>query len=142
MYPRNDDVIYIVRISENKEAKKDYNIFKEQHINNQNAFWDKDSKNRMKKGDWLGFIVGPKNNEMVELYLIENELSKEYRPNHWQKNTKYTNQNTLTLPKTREVIILSNQSKIEMLWREWKNKVNYKVAYMPRGTTKSRNPFI
>jgi len=44
-----------VRISERKGAD---NIMYQRVNNGLSGEWDKDSRNRMKSGDWLGFIVG------------------------------------------------------------------------------------
>ena len=128
------------------KAQNDYNILKEAHASNDSdvwkkyGVWDKDTKNKMKTGSWLGFIIGEVKNEMVELFYIEGE-TKTYRPDHWNTVEDYTDQGTTTVPNTRETVIFKNQSIIQMSWNEWKKKVGYKEKYMPRGTTTSKNPY-
>ena len=133
--PDKDSTIYIVRIS-HQNAFIDYEIMK----NSSKKLWDKDSKNRINVGDWLGFIVGKENDIRIEIYFVESELDVSKRPNHWEKN-KYTDQVSTSLNIFREVIQLKNQIILSYSWSEWKYHCNYKEKYMPRGTTKSKNPF-
>jgi hypothetical protein len=90
--------------------------------------WDKDCKNKIKKDNWLGFIIFINNKIMIELYYIEDELSSLYRLQYWKKNN-------------REVIKFRNQSILSYNWDEWKKNINYSLNYIPRGTTRSKNPF-
>tara|TARA_B110001450_G_scaffold253719_1_gene277694 strand:- start:5282 stop:5848 length:567 start_codon:yes stop_codon:yes gene_type:complete len=147
--PRSSDTIWIVRISLRvgaKKAQNDYNILKEALASNDSdiwkkyGVWDKDTKNKMKPGSWLGFIIGEINDAMVELFYIEGE-TKTYRPDHWNKVDDYTDQKTTIQPDTRETVIFKKQNIIRMSWKEWKTKVEYKEKYMPRGTTTSKNPY-
>tara|TARA_B100001094_G_C18164574_1_gene791281 strand:+ start:445 stop:936 length:492 start_codon:yes stop_codon:yes gene_type:complete len=133
--PDEKSTIYIVRIS-HKEAVKDYNIMKR----SKRMLWDKDSKNRIKKEDWLGFIVNRGDKIMIELYYIEKELSITERPKHW-KSSKYTDQRIKNHSFHREVIEFKNQPILYYTWDEWKKHINYSPKYMPRGTSRSKNPF-
>lgn len=142
--PKTSDEIYIVRIGNHsgaKAARKDYSLLKQQIEQKGKCVWDKDSHNKIKPGNWIGFIIGPNNDEDVELYYIESEESTETRPKHWHNLKPYTNQTTQTLPKKREVIVLKNQSPIKFSWKKWKKLVGYKENYMPRGTTKAKSPY-
>jgi len=139
--PGHNDTIWVVRISERKNAanmRRDYEFLKTSISNGDKSVWDKDSKNRMKKGDWLGFIVGPNKHELVDLYYIEFEENTESRLSHWNKNEPYI-QNSNTLPKSREVVVFKKQSSIIISWSEWRHKVGYKETYIPMGTTKAKN---
>ena len=133
--PDKNSTIYIVRIS-HQNAYIDYDIMKRSNT----KLWDKDSKNRIQVGDWIGFIVGQEENIVIELYLVESELDVSKRPKHWKKN-KYTDQVSTSLNIFREVIQLKNQIILSYSWSDWKYHCNYKEKYMPRGTTKSKNPF-
>ena len=142
--PDKNSIIYIVRISKRKQAKKaqiDYIKFKNQIKEKKEAIWDKDSNNKIKVGNWFGFIVGPVGKEIVELYLVISEKSIEYRAEHWAKDESYTNQKTNIKSMTREVIILKNQQPITKKWKEWKKKVKYNDKYTPRGTISAKSPF-
>ena len=128
--PSKKDTIWLVRISERKGSEKarvDYNIMYQRVNNGLIGEWDKDSRNRMKSGDWLGFIVGKE--ELVHLYYIESEASTEHRPDHWKMDS------------FREVVIFKKQLPIIKKWSSWKENVGYKERYMPMGTTKAKNPF-
>ncbi len=134
--PTKDSTIYIVRIS-HKNAIYDYNIMKQQQI----KVWDKDSKNRIQVGDWLGFIVNDDYGEpLVELYYIERQMDSSKRPSHW-KDDKYTDQKINGYNNRRSVIVFKNQPEIKYHWDDWKKAVAYSPNYMPRGNTKSKNPF-
>jgi hypothetical protein len=145
--PTTTESIWIVRISTRSGAAKartDYAILKQALYSRRNDWdklgvWDKDSKNRIQPNSWLGFIVGETGSEVVELYYIEDEGTD--RPLHWSSNEDYTNQSTNTYPKDRHVVHFRKQDIIKMTWKEWKERNGYKEKYMPRGTTRSRNPY-
>ena len=82
--------------------------------------WDKDSKNRIKKKDWLGFIINRDGEIVIELYYVEKELSIAERPKHW-KSSKYTDQRIKNHSFHREVIEFKNQPILHYTWDEWKN---------------------
>ena len=138
------ETIYIVRISQRKGAENariDYTKLKENNIQNNKIIWDKDHLNKMKTGDWLGFIVGENYNESIELYYIVDEESIDNRSISWCQNTPYTKNNGESSVKEREVVVLLNQSPIIYDWNTWKLMCGYKDKYMPRGTIKCKNPF-
>lgn len=121
--PDETSNIYIVRVS-NKDSLENYDIMKR----SEKKLWDKDYKNKIKKGDWLGFIINKNNKLVIELYYIEDELSSLYRLKYWENNG-------------REVIKFRNQSILSYNWDEWKKNINYSKIYIPRGTIRSKNPF-
>jgi hypothetical protein len=142
--PKSTDNFWIVRISPRKGAEAarfDYKKLVKDNQAGKKAVWDKDSKNRMIKGDWFGFIVGPIGNETVDLFYIESEGSTDLRPPHWHEKFSYTNQETLTAPETREIVVFKKQPIISMTWEDWKDRAGYKSGYMPRGTTRSKSPY-
>lgn len=144
IFPSKDDIFWIVRISERRNAKaarEDYMHLCKDMSNNRKGVWDKDSKNKMSKGDWFGFILGPTDNANIHLYYIEAEETETSRPSHWKQNESYTDQNTSTKPNMREVVVFRNQEKITISWNEWKQNAGYKPKYTPRGTTKSKNGY-
>ena len=125
--------IYIVRISPtNRVGNYNYKIMKQEKYKK----WDKDHKNRIQKNDWLGFIV----NNKVEFYLVKEEKKSNERENHWLK--RYSYQEIDHDKNRREVIIFADQEPITYEWNEWKRICGYKDKYMPRGTIRSKNPFI
>ena len=136
--------MYLVRISLRKgaeTARHDYSFLKKENAEGKQAIWDKDARNTISIGDWLGFIVGENGNEIVDLYQVVREAHVSERPVHWKRINSYTNQETTTKPIARELIVLSSDNPIQMEWSDWKRKVDYKEKYMPRGTTSAKNPF-
>jgi len=140
----SEAVIYIVRISQRKNAtaaRDDYNFLKKDNARGKNAMWDKDTRNNIAIGNWIGFIVGENGNEVVELYQVIGEAPISKCPKHWKRVKIYTDQDTATKPITRELIVLSSDDPVQLEWNYWKRAVDYKEKYTPRGTTKARNPF-
>ena len=147
--PHPDDPIWIVRISQRRgaeNARNDYKILKYALYSQADDWtklgvWDKDTKNRMKPNSWLGFIIGEVGSEVVELFYIEKEDSTGVRPEHWCTETDYTDQETTSVPNTRETVIFKKQDIIRMSWAEWKQRAGYSEKYTPRGTTISKSPY-
>ena len=124
--------LWIVRIGP-KSPKKDYEIFIEQIQKNNVGIWDKDSKNQIKKNDYLGFITGPMTNLIITFYKVTDEYGTEKRESHWKKNAPYTTGNGVSGVGYRETIYLVPTGKI-MLWSTLREKCKYKPKYIPRGT--------
>ena len=140
----SDAKIFIVRISLRKgaeAARHDYGFLKEENAQGEETLWDKDARNKIAVGDWLGFILGENGKESVDLYQVVGEAPVSKRPVHWKRINSYTNQETATKPITRELIVLSSDKPTRMEWSDWKRKVDYKDKYVPRGTTSAKNPF-
>eukprot|EP01084_Bolivina_argentea_P102189 183111_1 len=138
-----DQIVYIVRIADDKENApyKDYQNLKQDMRNNIEALWDKDAKNRIVVGDFLGFIIGAKSSTYmpVEVYQVIDEKSTEYRKDSWEERN-YTKQRVNNVGKDREVIVLSPIC-TTMNWVQWRVDVHYKERFIPRGTMKAKNPF-
>jgi len=141
-----DSIVYITRISPSrKEPIKDYKRMKRQIYIGEEAIWDKDSKNLLKKNNYIGFIIGEKNKELVEVYKILEEHSNELREDTSWKEGPYTKNNGKSSNTHREIIVLSPEFSI-FSWNWWKSagsEKKYAVnceSWMPRGTQKSRNP--
>lgn len=142
--PTQSDNIFLVRISDRRgalQAREDYaNMVSELSDLSKPAIWDKDSNNKIKEGDWLGFILGPTHGATVELFKVESESPSINRSEEWS-NTHHTDQITDSV-RNREVITLSKDiPMIKKSWNSWKESVQYKEGYMPRGTTRVRNPW-
>ena len=140
----SDAKMHLVRISLRngaEAARHDYGILKDENAQGKETLWDKDARNKIHIGDWLGFIVGENGDEVVELYQVVGEAPVSKRPVHWKRIESYTNQETTTKPIARELIVLSSDNPTQMEWSDWKRKVDYKDKYMPRGTTSAKNPF-
>ena len=128
---------FIVRISpNNKIALRDWNNLI--HDNNRYVTWDKDYKNKIHKGDTIGFIVGEVVSPRIYFYDVFAELSNQSRNSSWS-NTIYTHsQNVNHDITTREVIVLDTHTLREHDYNEYKRRVGYKENYIPRGTTRAR----
>jgi hypothetical protein len=139
--PRGVDNIYIVRIAEKQSnALRDFEAMRTKVLREGRSEWDSDKGNRISPGDWLGFITGGTYTANVELYRVDSILSQDKRPSHWEY-AQHTDQCVSELVKTRDVISLSNEGEHVYSWENWKQVVGYKTRYMPRGTSKSKNPF-
>jgi hypothetical protein len=141
-----DSTVYITRISPTrKEPIKDYNKMKKQIEGKKEAIWDKDTHNRLKKDNYIGFILGDKNKEYLEVFKIIEERSCEERNDTEWKDGPYTPNNGESSNTHREIIVLSRDFSI-FSWDWWKSagsEKKYAVnceSWMPRGTQKSRNP--
>jgi hypothetical protein len=99
------------------------------------GLWDRDCKNKIKEGDYLGFIVGPTNERLPQ----------------WASSTPYTRGNGTNSVSDRQAIVLTNNHSIEKTydWREFRRITGLGKdcsSWMPRGTQKVLNretlPFI
>lgn len=136
--PGKKDNIYIVRIS-SPSASNDYRIMIQRLEENGISEWDSDKQNRIEIGDWLGFILGDTHEARVELFKVVDKKGAKNRPDHWNSH-QYTYQKVNESVCNREVIYFSQKGP-EISWNLWKQKVNYSAIYMPRGTTKAKNPY-
>ena len=139
---------YHVRISNKKNPTTDYNIFLNVINEKKEAPWDKDTYNKIKTGDYLGFIIGKTGEEVVDIYKVKSETIRE---NHWEQNCPYVSGNGTRSVKHRNGIILINEhtlpKKIE--WKVIKENINFapnNASWMPRGTQVVKNkkllPFV
>ena len=141
-----NSTVYITRISPSRiEPIKDYEKMKKQIDKGEDPIWDKDTHNRIKKDNYLGFILGKKNKEYVEVFkILEERSTLERNDTAWQEGP-YTPNNGESSNTHREVIVLSNDYSL-FSWKWWKSagtEKKYAVncpTWMPRGTQKSRNP--
>lgn len=141
-----DSIVYITRISPTRvEPMKDYKKMKEEIEKGEIPLWDKDTHNRIKKDNYIGFILGEKNKEYLEVFkVIEEKTSSERSDTEWQEGP-YTPNNGESSNTHREVIVLSKDYSL-FGWNWWKNAGSEKKyaencpTWMPRGTQKSRNP--
>ena len=101
---------YHVRINPKRtDVMTDFSIFFTEILVTREGRWDKDSKNRIVVGDYLGFITGPVGEEVVYIYKVEREGTADERPSHWASATPYTSNNGQTAVSDRQVIILTNK---------------------------------
>ena len=133
---------WLVRISPKlKIGKRDYNTLQKQIEQNQCPIWDKDSRNRIQVGNYLGFIVGDKGSESVIIHKVIRDGPVEERHVTWKTNTPYNTGKQRV--NHRETIYLSVNS-IVFSWRWWKQTVKYSPncpSWVPQGTTRCRkNP--
>ncbi len=130
-----------VRISPTKPSVLlDYKRFVESVMTSGTGFWDNDAKNRMKSGDFLGFITGPiDGNEQIHIYKVMDGLTTDERLSHWKSDTPYTTGNGVNSVSHRQVIILTNDHLLPKLysWRKFRSETGLgKTHYpwMPQGT--------
>ena len=133
--------VYIVRIAQKSvNANKDHKRLKKQLISGEEAIWDSVKGNKVKVGDWMGFILGDTHSAQVELYQVSKIKGSECRPSYWARS-KYTDQNVTENVDNREVVVFVQREPLLHGWEDWKELVNYKPKYMPRGTSKARYPW-
>jgi hypothetical protein len=131
---------YHVRISPKRvDVMTDFSIFFTEILATREGRWDKDSKNRIVVGDYLGFITGPVGEEVVYIYKVEREGTADERPSHWASATPYTSNNGQTAVSDRQVIILTNKHTLPKTfeWRKFRSITGLGgkcVAWAPRGT--------
>ena len=115
---------YHVRINPKRtDVMTDFSIFFTEILVTREGRWDKDSKNRIVVGDYLGFITGPVGEEVVYIYKVEREGTADERPSHWASATPYTSNNGQTAVSDRQVIILTNKHTLPKTfeWRKFRS---------------------
>ena len=127
---------FIVRISVQKNPKYDYKVFSDAISVNTEAPWDMDFRNKMKVGDYLGFIVGEKGSETVHIFKVKSETVREL---HWEKHAPYVPGNGKHSVEHRVAIILTNVHDLPKTydWKIIKESTGLAPArdsWMPRGT--------
>tara|TARA_B100000424_G_scaffold269566_1_gene266799 strand:- start:173 stop:637 length:465 start_codon:yes stop_codon:yes gene_type:complete len=137
---------YHVRISlKNSLPNSDWERFLEQINDVGEAPWDKDSKNTLAVGDYLGFIVGQPSNATVKIFRVDRENTVADRPPWWKSDTPYMEGNGVGPVGHRVVIILrtfGTDSTNGLSWntcRELTGLGKTCVKWMPRGTQIVKN---
>jgi hypothetical protein len=131
---------YHVRISR-KVPKEDYAHFKHDILEKNEGIWDKDAKNKIKIGDYIGFIVGENGNQMVEIYKV---ISENIRETFWKQNGPYVPGNGIHEVKHRVGIILISINK-SIEWKKLKKDINFasnNPSWMPRGMQVVKNKHL
>ena len=134
-----------VRINNKKDQpNSDFSVFMREIIEKRESLWDKDNGNKIKKGDYLGIITGPMNNENVYIFLVKEEHSPAMRPSHWAVGTPHTEGNGLGSVDYRGVITLTNNHALpkEIEWRKIRRETGLGgecESWMPRGTQRIVN---
>ena len=130
---------YHVRINPKcADVMTDFCFFFKEVMTTRQGRWDKDSKNRIVVGDYLGFITGPVGEEVVYIFKVEREGTVDERPSHWDSATPYTSNNGKTSVGHRQVIILTNKHVLPKTfeWREFRAITRLGgacAAWAPRG---------
>jgi hypothetical protein len=131
---------YHVRISR-KVPKEDYARFKDDILEKEEAIWDKDARNKIKIGDYIGFIVGENGHQMVEIYKVKSETLRE---TVWKQNEPYVQGNGIHEVKHRVGIILTSIHK-SFEWKKLKKDINFapnNPIWMPRGMQVVKNKHL
>jgi hypothetical protein len=117
---------WLVRISEsNKEARRDYAVMLDELETLGYGVWDKDAHNKIKMGDYIGFIVGPVDAAEVYIYRVSQELTCTDRKPYWTVSNRLAIQLVRALDASFE-------------WDAWRTAVGLKSTYWPRGTNPTR----
>lgn len=129
-----------VRINSSRnQPNSDFQKMMNEIISTRKALWDKDSNNRIQVGDYLGFITGPKNKELVYIYKVIEEFGPEKRHKHWASLKPHTDGNGKTVVNYRDVIVITNMHTLP-LHIEWDHFRRITGLggncehWMPRGT--------
>ena len=137
---------YHVRIGVTaKTPKYDYGIFLETIKSKSEAPWDKDSRNKIKVGDYVGFITGEKHTEfIVEIYKVKSEIQRE---KHWNTVVPYVEGNGTNTVQHRTGILLTNVHDLPkiMEWDLIKERINFapnNPSWMPRGMQVVKNKHL
>ena len=140
--PVNEEEVYLVRISQKStSAIADHAIMRSELVTvGKDAKWDSVKGNKVRVGDWMGFIIGDSHSESVELYQVAAVKGPEHRPSHWNR-IQYTCQKVTENVSEREVVIFKKRQPLVYDWGSWKKDVEYKPLYMPRGTIRARHPW-
>lgn len=116
--------VWLVRISPRKaEAVRDYDYFLEEVSTNGQGLWDKDTRNRMRTGDYVGFITGPIPDAEVQLFRVVEERPVEARQSFWSVSH-------------REVVVLTHdpEAPVGYSWNMWRRETGYAESFWPNGT--------
>ena len=132
------------------KASFDWQLFmNDMTITNQGK-WDKDHKGKIVAGDYLGFIIGEKGEEVVKIFKVKEELPLNQRESWWSEKA-YTENNGVNSTKHRVPILLTNQHELPKTWAWSDIKKNVGLSpncstWMPRGTQRVANsnllPFV
>jgi hypothetical protein len=136
--------LYMIRISDKKNPKNDFEKFEKDLVLNNEAPWDKDSRNKIKPGsDTLAFIIGPNGHEIVKFFKVISEIERE---NHWVTDSPYVRGNGTNSVGHREGIMLKVHPKIESIeWKKFKKDINFapnNLSWMPRGMQVVKNTHL
>jgi hypothetical protein len=142
---------YHLRIAPDKlSVNYDFRRFSESVSATGKGLWDRDHQNKIKEGDYLGFIVGTKNEEQIHIYQVDRICTADERPSHWASSTPYTQGNGTKKVSHRQAIVLTNNHSIKTYdWRDFRRITGLGKncpSWMPRGTqivlNKEKLPFI
>jgi hypothetical protein len=132
------------------QPSSDFGIFMGEILTRRESVWDKDNANKIKKGDYLGFITGPKDNEIVYIFLVKEEHPSQMRPSHWAVGKPHVDGNGNSAVDDRGVITLTNNHKLpkQVEWSHVRRATGLGgdcATWMPRGTQRvvrtSKLPF-
>ena len=141
---------YHVRISPKHEnPSSDFTLFMNDIELTGEGKWDQDAQGKLTAGDYLGFIVGPKDKQQVNIFKVKNILTESEREVWWQQKS-YTSGNTSKPVSDRKAIVLIKEHELPSTWPwlDMKEKIGLAPkldSYIPRGTQRvikaSRMPF-
>ena len=138
-------VYWHVRISpKRKSVLDDYEKFLETMMETGQGLWDRDSKNQIKTGDYLGFITGENGKEQIHIYKVSRVCTTIERLPQWASDMPYTTGNGFNSVSDRQAIVLTNDHSLPKTydWHNFRRATglgNDCSTWMPRGTQKVSN---
>jgi hypothetical protein len=136
----NKNDLFICRI--NRTRVNPYNDYKKckNQINQSNiGYWDSDSKNAIKSGNFLAFIIDSDTTKQLEIFKVTKVNTNNERDTEWKDETPYMNGNGTNSVSHRNQIELSKEHNLPPIynWFKFKKELNYapnKESWIPRGT--------
>jgi hypothetical protein len=133
-----------VRINSKKQPHGDFTKFLAEITSSREGQWDKDTNGFIKTGDYLGFITGPKGDEVVHIFLVKSEHNSSERPEHWAKGKPHTDGNGKCPVDGRGVIVLTDKHRLPKTieWSDLRTQTGLggtSTTWMPRGTERVKS---
>lgn len=118
-----NSIIAATWIGKNKMARRDYEKQLEIGRNTGTMYWDDTRYNKLKVGDYFGFIDGSEEDPKLRLHKITRIIGKEGRDDSWSDNG-YINGVNYDSSNRNAVQMKSKPIKV-IDWKEYVNEVGY-----------------
>ena len=134
--------IFIARINNKSKASKvvykDFERFQEELKVYGSGLWDKDYRNVINVGDYLGFITGGDyDDQIIEFYVVSHELSLDERKLNSWNTTPYSSSADSNVDHRIPIRLVESKFP-KQNWKElYKRSGGEKDKYTPRGVTRS-----
>jgi hypothetical protein len=115
-------------IGKNKTAQKDYDKQVNMSKRTGKMYWDDTRFNKLKKGDYFGFIDSRRNRLELVIYKITNVIGKKGRDKSWSNNGYIEGVNYDT--SKRNALELSSKPVKRVNWNSYIQDVGYKQVHL------------